>query len=247
MNTDEIAFVPVATGAGHVRHQHAVPRIMVRRATGRRSPPPRRRSRAILKQRHEGEEDVTIITQDAVLADLRPPAQRADARGGRHRRDQPGRRRHPGDERDAGFGRAAHAEIGLMKALGATPALIRGVFLAEAVMLSAVGALIGLALGIERRRRAARRLPRAARPTRRTGRRSPASVTALATGLVFGVLPAQRAAAARCRCRPWPNAESTDEATRPTRFRLARRCRLPDAQLADAAGHRAWASPRSSC
>lgn len=65
MNTDELVIVRLA-GAGHVQQQHAVPHHG-------RSRQPRRSSAEtqvteIIKLRHEGEEDVTVITQDAVLA-----------------------------------------------------------------------------------------------------------------------------------------------------------------------------------
>ena len=59
--------------------------------------------------RHEGEHDVTVITQDAVLATFDRILARADPGGGRHRRHQPGRGRHPDHERDADRGGAAHA------------------------------------------------------------------------------------------------------------------------------------------
>ncbi len=80
-----------------------------------------------------------------------------------------------------------------MKALGASTADIRRLFLLEAVMLAALGALIGLALGLGGARLVARLYPAfpVATPAWAVGI---ALVVAVATGLVFGVLPARRAA-----------------------------------------------------
>ena len=85
------------------------------------------------------------------------------------------------------------AEIGLLKALGATGATIRIVFLTEAAMLSLAGAVLGYLLG-----QAGALVLRQLYPV------FPAYPpdwavfaglgTALVTGILFGVLPARRAA-----------------------------------------------------
>lgn len=83
-------------------------------------------------------------------------------------------------------------EIGLRKALGATPRLIRRQFLVEASFLGLVGGLCGAALGIV----GAVVLPHfisndiAVSPTAVVG----AIVVAVAIGVIFGVYPAGRAA-----------------------------------------------------
>ena len=85
------------------------------------------------------------------------------------------------------------AEIGLLKALGARGATIRQAFLAEAAMLSLVGALTGYGLGLF-----------GAFVLRQLYPMFPAYppewaviaalVTSLSTGLLFGIMPARRAA-----------------------------------------------------
>ena len=68
MNTDELVFVPVAL-AQAMFNNNTLFRVLVA-ASGREAiPKPRRRWHpSSLGTRHEGEEDVTVITQDAVLA-----------------------------------------------------------------------------------------------------------------------------------------------------------------------------------
>lgn len=84
-------------------------------------------------------------------------------------------------------------EIGLLKALGARERTILGIFLGEAVALSAVGGLLGLALGIGIAQLAHLLFP--ALPVQ-----TPlsfvilAEVMAILIGLAAGVLPARRAA-----------------------------------------------------
>jgi putative ABC transport system permease protein len=85
------------------------------------------------------------------------------------------------------------SEIGLLKALGASAATIRSAFLVEAALLSSLGALVGYALGL-----AGAALIRALYPIFPAYPPDWAVLaglgTALATGLLFGVLPARRAA-----------------------------------------------------
>jgi putative ABC transport system permease protein len=85
------------------------------------------------------------------------------------------------------------AEIGLLKALGARAGTIRAAFLAEAALLSVAGALTGFALGHAGAwgvRLAFPELP-AWPPDWAV---VAALATALGTGVLFGVLPARRAA-----------------------------------------------------
>jgi putative ABC transport system permease protein len=83
-------------------------------------------------------------------------------------------------------------EIGLRKALGATPAVIRRQFLVEASVLGLAGGLLGAGLGVL----GAAVLPHlinnpiAISPTATAG----AIVVAVAIGVIFGVYPASRAA-----------------------------------------------------
>ena len=84
-------------------------------------------------------------------------------------------------------------EIGLLKALGATAQTIRLAFLAEAAMLSTVGALLGYLLG-----QLGAFALRQAFPVFPAYPPDWAVIaglsTALITGLLFGVMPARRAA-----------------------------------------------------
>ena len=110
--------------------------------------PAKRRHRALLQARHDGERDVTVVTQDAVLATFdRILRALTLAVGG-----------------IAGISLAVAGilimnvmliavsqrtrEIGLLKAVGAAPDQIRALFFAEAVVLSSLGAVAGLALGL---------------------------------------------------------------------------------------------------
>ena len=192
MNTDELVIVPVAL-AQAMFNSNTLFRILVE-ATGREAiEPAKAQVTEIIKQRHDGEEDVTIITQDAVLATFD---------------------RLLGTMTLAVAGIAAislavagilvmnvmlvsvaqrSAEIGLLKALGATGATIRNAFLTEAVMLSFAGAVLGFILG-----QAGAALIRQLYPVYPAFPPDWAVLaalgTALLTGVLFGVLPASQAA-----------------------------------------------------
>lgn len=146
-----------------------------------------------IRARHQGEEDVTIITQDAVLATFNRVLRALTlAVGG-----------------IAGISLAVagilimnvmliavsqrRAEIGLLKALGAPPRLIRRVFLMEAALLASAGALCGILLGGTASLLIIHFYPAlpAYAPWWAV---AAATLTAVFSGLVFGVLPARRAA-----------------------------------------------------
>jgi putative ABC transport system permease protein len=192
MNTDELAIVPVSV-AQAMFDTNTLFRILVE-ARGRDAiGPAKTQMLAILAERHDGEEDVTVITQDALLATF-------DRLIGTLTLGVAG---------IAAISLAVagilvmnvmlvsvaqrRSEIGLLKALGASGATIRTAFLVEAALLSAVGALIGYALGLAGA--AAIRALYPAFPAYPPDWAVLAGLgTALATGLVFGVLPARRAA-----------------------------------------------------
>lgn len=192
MNTDEIVLVPVAL-AQAMFNSNTLFRILVEANSREAIEPAKAQVAEILKVRHEGEEDVTVITQDAVLATFDKLL---------------------GALTLAVAGIAAislavagilvmnvmlvsvtqrTAEIGLLKALGATGATIRTAFLTEAAMLSLGGALLGYLLG-----QAGAFVLRQLYPAFPAYPPDWAVLaglgTALATGILFGVLPARRAA-----------------------------------------------------
>ena len=83
-------------------------------------------------------------------------------------------------------------EIGLRKALGATPRVIRRQFLVEASLLGLAGGVLGAAAGLV----GAVLLPHLISSPSRSRRPPPSGAIAVAVviGLVFGVYPAGRAA-----------------------------------------------------
>jgi putative ABC transport system permease protein len=192
-NVDETVVMPVAT-AQQIFNTSAVFRILVE-ANDRDSVTAARRDiLEIVKQRHAGEEDITVVTQDALVSTF-----------------------------DTIFnmitlGLAAiaaislvvagvlimnvmlvavsqrTAEIGLLKAVGARRRQILVLFLVEAAWLSLLGACVGLGLGI-----GGIYLMKAIFPVLDFAAPPWASASAVAvailSGLVFGILPARRAAA----------------------------------------------------
>jgi putative ABC transport system permease protein len=146
----------------------------------------------ILAQRHDGEKDVTVVTQDAILATFDRILRALTL---------------------AVAGIAAislsvagilimnvmliavsqrRQEIGLLKAIGAAPAQIRALFFAEAAVLSFAGALAGLALGLLGSFVIGRIYP--VLPSVPPWWAVVAAFgTALATGILFSMAPARRA------------------------------------------------------
>ncbi|SDI40183.1 ABC transporter permease [Propionivibrio dicarboxylicus] len=192
MNTDELVIIPVSL-AQAMFNSNTLFRILVEAHSRESIEPAKTQVTDIIKQRHEGEEDVTVITQDAVLATFDKLL---------------------GALTLAVAGIAAislavagilvmnvmlvsvtqrTAEIGLLKALGATAATIRTAFIVEAAMLSMTGALIGYLLG-----EGGAALLRQLYPTFPAYPPDWAILaglgTALVTGILFGVLPARQAA-----------------------------------------------------
>lgn len=192
MNTDELVIVPVSL-AQAMFNSNTLFRILVEAKSREAIPEAKEQVMSLLKQRHRGEEDVTVITQDAVLAtfDKLLGALTLGVAG------------------IAAISLAVAGilvmnvmlvavtqrtgEIGLLKALGATARTIRLAFLAEAAMLSAVGALVGYLLG-----QLGAFALRQAFPVFPAYPPDWAVIaglgTALGTGLLFGVMPARRAA-----------------------------------------------------
>ena len=192
MNTDELVLVPAAS-AQALFDTSTLFRILVE--ARERSVLARVKAQVadILAARHDGERDVTLLTQDAVLGTFdRILAALTLA--------------------VAGIGAISLAvagilvmnvmlvsvaqrtgEIGLLKALGAPPAMIHRTFLAEAGMLSLAGAAIGVLLGFAGAtalRAMFPELPAYPPPWAVMA----GLATAMLTGIGFGILPARRAA-----------------------------------------------------
>ena len=192
LNTDELVFVPVAL-AQSMFNSNTLFRVMAEARSREVIETTKTQMANIIKARHDGEEDVTVITQDAVLAtfDRLLGALTLGVAG------------------IAAISLAVAgilvmnvmlvsvsqrtAEIGLLKALGATGGGIRLMFLTEASMLSLTGAVVGFVLG-----QLGAALIRQLYPTFPAYPPDWAVLaglgTALVTGILFGVLPARRAA-----------------------------------------------------
>jgi len=191
-NTDEIVIVPVAA-AHQLFNTSGLFRVLIEAKSRDVIEQAKRDAETILFQRHAGEKDVTVITQDAVLATFdRILTALTMAVGG-----------------IAAISLAVAGvlimnvmliavaqrvkEIGLLKALGAPPKQIRALFFAEAALLSSIGSVAGLVLGYAGSLAIGQIYP--------TLPVSPpwwavlaACGTALSTGILFSVWPARRAA-----------------------------------------------------
>jgi putative ABC transport system permease protein len=191
MNMDEVALLPVATGM-RLFNRSSLFRILIEAESGVAVEAVKEKARAVIVERH-GEDDVTLLTEDAVKASLSAILDALTLALGAI----------------AGISLAVAgigimnvmlvsvsertAEIGLLRAVGASRAQIRVCLLAEAALLSSAGGLIGLALGWLGTRVLVGIWP--ALPA------SPpawavvaALVLSLAVGTLFGWLPARRAA-----------------------------------------------------
>lgn len=145
-NSDELVIIPIDY-AQALFNTSSLFRILVEARSRSDITSAKEAIRDILKRRHDGEDDVTVITQDAVLATF-DRILRALTLG------------------VAGIATISLAvagilvmnvmlvavsqrtsEIGLLKAIGAPSADIRFLFFAEALWLSLAGAAIGFALG----------------------------------------------------------------------------------------------------
>lgn len=192
LNMDNLVMIPVAS-AQAVFNLRSLLRIGVFVSSREDVHRVRDDIRRLLRERHGGEEDVTILTEDAVSTAFdRILVAVTFALGG---------------IAAISLGVAGilimnvmliavsqrTSEIGLLKAIGASPNQIRAVFFVEAALLSAIGATAGSLLGQVGSfviRRIYPTLPAFA-PAWAVGA---ALLLALATGVGFSVLPARRAA-----------------------------------------------------
>jgi putative ABC transport system permease protein len=192
MNTDELVIIPVAS-AHLLFNSQSLLRILIEAKSREEIERARKESEEILFKQHGGERDVTVVTQDAMVATFDRILRTLTLAVG-------------------GIAAVSLAvagvlimnvmliavsqrtqEIGLMKAIGAPPAQIRTLFCAEAVLLSMVGSVVGLLLG-----QIGSFVIGQLYPTLPVS--APwwaliaAFCTALGTGIIFSVWPARRAA-----------------------------------------------------
>ncbi len=191
-NTDEIVIVPVES-AHMLFNTSGLFRILVEAKSRDSIEQARLDAETILFSRHNGEKDVTVITQDAVLATFDRILRALTLAV-------------------AGIAAISLAvagvlimnvmliavsqrvqEIGLLKALGAPSNAIRTLFFTEAVLLSGTGCIAGMVLG-EAGVAAIARLYPSLPVTAPWWAVLAAIFTSLATGILFSVWPARRAA-----------------------------------------------------
>lgn len=191
-NLDEVVLIPVGR---HMKmfNEVSLPRVLVEMRSHQDLTAGRSAAIELLAHRHAGEEDVTVVTQESMLATFN---------------------RLLGVLTAALTGIAAISlsvagigimnvmlvsvsertrEVGLLKALGATSGQVLRIFLTEAATLSAAGGLIGLA--------AAWLITQAVRawypafPMQAPPWALPAALlVSVVVGMLFGALPARRAA-----------------------------------------------------
>jgi putative ABC transport system permease protein len=190
-NTDEIVIVPVAA-AQALFNTEALFRVLVEAKSREAIPAAKADAEEILRERHEGKRDVTVITQDAVLATFDRILRALTLAVG-----------------VAAISLAVagilimnvmlisvtqrRGEIGLLKALGATGGQIAAAFIAEAVLLALGGATVGLAAGKLAQVLIGQIYP-AVPFTPPWWAVIAAPLTALGTAVAFAVAPARRAA-----------------------------------------------------
>ena len=192
MNMDDVVMVPVATGM-RMFNRTSLFRIVIDVGSESELAAVEQRTREILVERH-GEEDVTLITEAAVVDSLSAILNALTLALGAIAAISLA---------VAGIGilnvllvavSERRAEIGLLRAVGASRRQVMSCFLAEAILLSGAGGALGLvagALGVRVLVGIWPALP-AAPPAWAV---AAAVVLSLGVGAVFGWLPAKRAAA----------------------------------------------------
>ncbi len=189
---NDIAIIPVAS-AQALFNRESLFRILVEATTENDLDAGKKAIHRLIAERHDGEDDVTVIAQDTVVKTL-------------------GRVLTTVTYGVVGISAISlgvagvlimnvmlvsvtqrRAEIGLLKALGATLTDVRRLFIVEAFLLASLGAAVGLLVGLAGTQVVAELYPK-----------FPVIVplwsivvvlsVAMLTGIIFGVLPARRAA-----------------------------------------------------
>jgi putative ABC transport system permease protein len=192
IDSQETVIVPVSAALA-LFNSESLFRILVQADTREAMPRVRTRVEETIRLRHQGELDVTVITQDAVLATF-------------------DRIFNALTMTLAGIASISllvagvlvmnvmlvavsqrTSEVGLLKALGATQRQITYLFLTEAVLLSLVGAFAGIAVGLSVNWAVGSMYPALPLITPPWAY-AMAILTALFSGIGFGLMPARRAA-----------------------------------------------------
>jgi putative ABC transport system permease protein len=192
LDMSDLVIIPVAA-AQSLFNTSALFRIMIQAKNRNAVPGAKQAILRTIRDRHDGEDDITVITQDAILStfDKIFTALTLTVAG----------------IAAVSLGVAGilimnvmlisvsqrKSEIGLLKAIGATGSQVLSVFLAEAAILSMTGAIMGIFLAFSGTWIIARLVHDF--PVHIPFWAVAASVgVAQVTGLIFGVLPARRAA-----------------------------------------------------
>ncbi|MFT5393809.1 MAG: putative ABC transport system permease protein [Gammaproteobacteria bacterium] len=192
LDLDDVVIVPVGS-AQALFDQESLFRILVQVRSGTELHRAARMVSKAIAARHEGENDVTVITQDSVVNTLGRVLRAVTV----------------GIAVISAISLAVAgilimnvmlvsvaqrgAEIGLLKALGARSRDVRALFLIEAVLLASLGALSGVVVGVAGTH-LVRLLYRAIPVEIPLWAFFGASGAAVVVGLVFGLMPARRAA-----------------------------------------------------
>lgn len=190
---DEMVVVPVASAMA-LFNTESMFRVLIEATEREAMPTVKQFAADTIASRHYGEEDVTVITQDAVLDTFDQIFTALTMTVG-------------------GIAAISLAvagvlimnvmlvavaqrtnEVGVLKAIGAAPRQIVQLFLAEAAILASLGAVIGVAVGLGGSVLLSKLYP-ALDATPPTWAVLSGVGVALVTGLTFGILPARRAAA----------------------------------------------------
>jgi putative ABC transport system permease protein len=192
MNMDDVVHIPVRSGL-RLFNRTSLFRIVAEVNSSQAVPVAKKQALAVLKQRHGGVEDVTAVTQDAVMATFdRIFNALTLALAGIAAISLA----------VAGIGimnvmlvsvSERRPEIGLLKAVGVTRGQIIAVFLLEAAFISTAGGLAGLAGGFGAGRLLQHIVPEL--PAAPPGWAVVSAVlVSVSVGVLFGSLPARKAA-----------------------------------------------------
>lgn len=192
MDMDEVVEIPVETGL-RVFNRGSLFRVLAEVGSHEQIDRARTAAIEVLRERHDGEEDVTVLTQDSVLSTFNSILKVLTAALAGIAAISLG---------VAGLGimnvmlvsvSERTREIGVLKALGATRGQVVAVFLVEAAILATVGGAIGLLGGFVSGQLVQQMYPDF--PFQTPGWAVPAALgVSCSVGLIFGIMPASHAA-----------------------------------------------------